>query len=175
MFDGFNSQPTLRGQNLLLRPLAAEDYSSLYSVASDPLLWQGHPAKDRYQEDQFKVFFKEALESSGALLALDIERAEVIGTSRFFPYPKDTDQIEIGWSFLARSQWGGKTNAEMKWLMINHAFGSFDRVYFRVDANNLRSQKSILKIGAIQIDSDVSASGAKWFHYCIRSADVDAG
>jgi len=175
MFEGFNSQPTLRGQNLLLRPLTPEDYPSLYKVAADPLLWQGHPAKDRYQEDQFKVFFDEALKSKGALLALDIESAEVVGTSRFFPYPKDTNQLEIGWSFLARSHWGGKTNAEMKWLMINHVFRDFDRVYFRVDATNLRSQKSILKIGATQIDSNVSATGEEWFHYCIRRDDVDPG
>jgi hypothetical protein len=45
----FDFQPTLKGELLELRPLRAEDFHSLYAVASDPRIWEQHPIRDRYQ------------------------------------------------------------------------------------------------------------------------------
>jgi len=64
----FNFQPTLKGELLELRPLRAEDYHDLYAVAADPLIWEQHPSRDRYKEEVFKSFFREALESAAALI-----------------------------------------------------------------------------------------------------------
>jgi hypothetical protein len=44
----FELQPVLRGEIIELRPLRAEDFPALYDVASDPLIWEQHPASDRY-------------------------------------------------------------------------------------------------------------------------------
>jgi hypothetical protein len=71
----FDFQPTLKGELLELRPLRAEDFDDLYAVASDPLIWEQHPIRDRYKEEVFKSFFREALESGGALIVID-SRAE---------------------------------------------------------------------------------------------------
>ena len=60
----FDLQPTLRGELLELRPLRAEDFRALYAVASDPLVWEQHPANDRYKEEVFRQFFREALASA---------------------------------------------------------------------------------------------------------------
>ena len=57
----FDLQPTLRGELLQLRPLQAADYAALYAVASDPLLWEQHPARTRYQEPVFQKLFQESL------------------------------------------------------------------------------------------------------------------
>lgn len=38
----FDFQPKLRGRLLVLRPLLASDFSDLYGVASDPLIWEQH-------------------------------------------------------------------------------------------------------------------------------------
>src|SRR5207244_5707076 len=78
----FDLQPTLRGELLELRPLRPEDFDDLYAVASDPLIWEQHPSNDRYKEEVFKVFFREALELGGALVALDLKDGRVIGWSR---------------------------------------------------------------------------------------------
>ncbi len=56
----FDLQPVLEGELLRLRPLRPEDFHDLYAVASDPLIWEQHPASDRYKEDVFKEFFREA-------------------------------------------------------------------------------------------------------------------
>ncbi len=111
----FDPQPILESELLGLRPLRPEDFHDLYAVASDPLIWV-HPIKDRYKEEVFKGFFREVLESGGALIAIDSKDGQVIGSSRFHVYDKEKSEIEIGWTFLARSHWDGSYNMEMKQL-----------------------------------------------------------
>ena len=127
---GFELQPHLVGELLELRPLRPEDWEDLFEVASDPMIWEQHPAHDRWQEEVFKEFFQGALESGGAFVAIDRKTQEVIGSSRYFGYDPEKGEIEIGWTFLARSHWGGKYNGEMKRLMLDHAFQFVDSVVF---------------------------------------------
>lgn len=63
----FDFQLSLKGERLELRPLRAEDFDPPYAVASDPLIWEQHPAKDRYKEDVFREFFREALQAGGGV------------------------------------------------------------------------------------------------------------
>src|SRR5919205_731532 len=139
----FDLQPTLRGELLLLRPLRTEDFDSLFAVASDPLIWEQHPASDRYKEEVFREFFCEAMESSGAFIAIDSKDGQVIGSSRFHGYNEEKREIEIGWTFLARSHWGGIYNREMKQLMLQHAFRFVSNVIFLVGRQNVRSQRAV--------------------------------
>jgi RimJ/RimL family protein N-acetyltransferase len=149
----FDLQPVLQGRNLRLRPLRPEDFHDLYAVASDPLIWEQHPIKNRYKEEVFKEFFREALESRGALVAIDFKDGQVIGSSRFHGYDEEKSEIEIGWTFLARSRWGGIYNWEMKQLMLRHAFRFVNSVIFLVGPQNLRSQRALEKIGAVGVGS----------------------
>src|SRR5580704_13977259 len=109
----FEFQPILKGHLVELKPLRAEDYHDLYLVAADPLIWEQHPVNDRYKEEAFRAFFQEALDSGGALIAIDAQRSQAIGSSRFHGYNEEKGEIEIGWTFLARSHWGGVYNGEM--------------------------------------------------------------
>ena len=149
----FDRQPLLKGRLLELRPLRPGDYQQLYAVASDPLIWEQHPANDRYKEDVFRAFFGEALESGGALIAIDSKDGRVIGSSRFHGYDEHRSEIEIGWTFLARSHWGGSYNGEMKQLMLRHAFQFVTNVIFVIGPQNFRSQKAVEKIGGIRAGS----------------------
>ena len=155
----FDLQPTLKGELILLRPLRPEDFQDLFAVASDPLIWEQHPSNDRYKEEVFREFFREALESGGALVAIDSRDQRIIGSSRFHGYEEGKSEIEIGWTFLARSHWGGAVNGEMKRLMLRHAFGFVDTVVFLVGPRNVRSQKALEKIGAVRAGSRVDGRG----------------
>jgi RimJ/RimL family protein N-acetyltransferase len=166
----FDLQPTLRGELLTLRPLRPEDFPDLYAVASDPLLWAQHPAHDRWQGEVFKAFFREALASGSALIALDAKDGRIIGSSRFHGYNREQSEIEIGWTFLARSYWGGAYNGEMKQLMLRHAFQFVNRVIFVVGIQNVRSQKALEKIGAVRVGSRPDASGRDSFVYQIAAS-----
>jgi RimJ/RimL family protein N-acetyltransferase len=148
--QAFELQPHLAGELLELRPLRPEDWESLFAVASDPLIWEQHPARDRYKEEVFKDFFREALESGGALVVIDRKTQKIIGSSRYFGFEPGKSEVEIGWTFLARSHWGGKYNGELKRLMLGHAFKFVESVVFLIGPANLRSQRAVEKIGGVR-------------------------
>jgi len=141
-------QPVLEGERLLLRPLTKADWGALYAVASDRELWAVHPSHDRWQEPVFRAFFEDALAHGGAVAIVDKASGAVIGSSRFQGHdPAGEGEVEIGWSFLARSYWGSGYNAEFKRLMLEHAFRFVGRVTFRVGADNVISRKAMANIG----------------------------
>lgn len=159
-------QPTLTGELLTLRPLKPEDFDDLYAVASDPLIWEQHPVPDRYKEDVFREFFRDAVESGGALVVIDAKDGKVIGSSRFHGYDQERSEIEIGWTFLARSHWGGVYNREMKQLMLRHAFRFVDSVVFLIGPNNLRSRRAVEKIGGVLVGTKPDPRG--WVNVVYR-------
>ena len=165
----FDLQPVLRGERLWLRPLRPDDWEALFAVASDPLIWEQHPAADRYKEEVFRGFFQQALDSGGAFAVLDARTNRVIGSSRFHGYNEEKGEIEIGWTFLARAYWGGVHNRELKQLMLRHAFGYVTRVIFLVGPGNRRSQRALEKIGAVRAGSRINERGEESFAYEIRA------
>src|SRR4249919_515046 len=146
----FDLQPHLKGELIELRPLTPNDWDELFAVASDSLIWEQHPEPDRYREDVFRIFFRDALESGGAFVIVDRKAQRIIGSTRFYGYDPEKSEIEIGWTFLARKYWGGRYNREMKRLMLEHAFQFVETVIFHIGENNIRSQKATERIGAIR-------------------------
>ena len=140
-------QPTLSGERLLLRPLAPGDWDALYAVASDPLIWELHPAHDRWQEPVFREYFANALKFKGAVVVIDRASDAIVGSSRWQGFDPVRSSVEIGWTFLARSHWGGAWNRELKRLMIGHALRHVELVEFQVGESNLRSRRAMEKIG----------------------------
>jgi len=163
----FDLQPALKGKLLALRPLRPEDFQDLYAVASDPLIWEQHPRSDRYQEEVFRKFFADAIDSRGALIAIDLQDGRVIGSSRFHGYYPEKSEIEIGFTFLARSHWGGTYNREMKQLMMEHAFQFVENVIFVIGPRNFRSRKAVEKIGGVLIGTKPDANGRESVVYRI--------
>lgn len=147
----FDQQPVLENHLLMLRPLREEDFEDLFRVASDPLIWEQHPAKDRCQKQVFELFFKDAIASAGAFAVIDKKTGQIAGSTRFQPVKETQNAIEIGWTFLARQYWGGYYNKEMKTLMMDYAFNFVDNVLFYINENNIRSQKAVEKIGGIRV------------------------
>ena len=166
----FELQPTLRGELVELRPLGEDDFAELYAVASDPLIWEQHPASDRYKEDVFREFFSGALESGGAFIVSDAKTGRVIGSTRFFGYDEEQGEIEIGWTFLARSHWGGLYNGEMKQLMLAHAFKFVESVVFLVGPDNMRSRRAVEKIGGVLDGSRPNGVGRDSVVYRINAS-----
>ena len=145
-------QPTLDGDRLLLRPLEAGDWDALYGVARDPLIWEVHPAHDRWREPVFRAFFADALAGGGALVVIDKASGAIIGSSRWQGHDPAGSIVEIGWTFLARSHWGGPFNRELKAMMLRHAFGWVRTVEFRIGETNGRSRRAMEKIGGVLTD-----------------------
>lgn len=143
-------QPTLTGERVLIRPLREDDWDEMFAVAADPLIWELHPVRDRYMEPVFREFFDGAIASKSAFAFVDRASGRIIGSSRYHGYDPETREIEIGWTFLSREFWGGSYNAEVKRLLLDHAFRFADVVVFIVGESNYRSQRAMEKIGGVR-------------------------
>lgn len=167
----FEFRPTLRGELVELVPLEPEHFEALYAVASDPKIWEQHPKWDRYKRDVFEKFFAERLAWGGGLLAKDRATGAVIGSSSF---KQHGDAMEIGWTFLARTYWGGRYNGEMKRLMLRHAFRYVSRVVFVIGPNNIRSRTAVTRIGGEFLMEGLNEDGSPRVTYKIDRSDFEA-
>jgi N-acetyltransferase len=145
--------------------------SALHAVAADPGIWAQHPMKDRHREEVFRPYFETLLRSREALVALDRATGAIIGMSRFHAYDPQRSEVEIGWTFLARSHWGGTYNRELKTLMLSHAFRFVRFVVFLVSPENIRSQRAIEKLGAVRFGSRPDDAGRENVAYRIESTE----
>jgi RimJ/RimL family protein N-acetyltransferase len=145
-------QPTLTGPTVILRPISGDDWSELFAAGADPEIWKVHPIPDRYTEPAFRKYFDDAVESKMAFVFVDRSTSRLIGSSRYYGHDPERSEIEIGWTFIVRSHWGGATNREVKRLMLDHAFKFVDTVVFWVGEKNWRSQRAMTKIGGVKRD-----------------------
>jgi len=147
-----NIQPILENDFVKLIPLEENDFESLFSVVSDPKIWEQHPNKDRYKREVFQNFFKGAMESKGAFKIVEKNTGEIAGSTRFYDYNPEDSSIFIGYTFYARKFWGSKLNPQVKKLMLDYIFQFVDKVNFHVGKDNIRSQKAMEKLGAKKVD-----------------------
>jgi RimJ/RimL family protein N-acetyltransferase len=146
-----NLQPFLENDTIQLIPLQASDFEALYHVASDPLIWEQHPNKNRYQKAIFQNFFDGALLSKGAFVIVDKETNAIIGSTRFYDWNSEEKSVLIGYTFYGRNYWGSKYNPMIKKMMLDYAFQFVDHVYFHVGTENIRSQIAMERLGAIKV------------------------
>jgi RimJ/RimL family protein N-acetyltransferase len=143
-------QPTLIGPTVTIKPISADDWTELFAAGADPEIWRVHPVSDRYTEPAFRKFFDSAVNSKMGFVFVDRVTGRLIGSSRYHGYEPALGEIEIGWTFIVRSHWGGRANREVKRLMLDHAFTFVDTVIFWVGHQNWRSQGAMTKIGGVK-------------------------
>lgn len=146
-----NLQPILENESVKLQPLQESDFEALYQVASDPLIWEQHPNKDRYKREVFQNFFEGAMISGGAFIIIDKKTNSVIGSTRFYDLDETEKSILIGYTFYGRDYWGSTYNQTVKKLMLDYIFQFVDKVLFHIGAQNIRSQKAIERLGALKV------------------------
>jgi RimJ/RimL family protein N-acetyltransferase len=142
-------QPTLEGELVTIRPTVREDWDDMFAVASDPLIWEVHPARDRWQEPVFRKYFEDALASGGGVTILDKASGRIIGASRYAFPDQSRDEVEVGWTFIARKYWGGTYNREIKRLMLDHIHRFVQGAVFVIGQDNVRSRRAMEKIGGV--------------------------
>ncbi len=147
-----NLQPTLENDKAILYPLQEADFEKLYAVASDPLIWEQHPNKDRWQREVFRTFFDGALQSKGAFKIIDKATGKLAGSTRIYDYDEQNKSILIGYTFFGRAFWGKGLNLSVKALLLDYLFDFVEQVYFHIGAVNVRSQIAIERLGATKVD-----------------------
>lgn len=150
------AQPTLTGEHIVLRPLAASDRQALLDAAADGELWN---LKVTVVPDERTVdaYLDTALQGHAAGTVMPfaiVERASgrVIGSTRFWKIDRNNRKLEIGHTWLSASAQRTRANTEAKWLLLAYAFDTLQcvRVQFTTDELNEKSRAAILRLGAKQ-------------------------
>ena len=144
----------LTGRFIRLEPFS-EDLKSEIRVAidCDPETWAIMPINPMGKgfDDYWRVA---CYAPPNERLAYAIRRhfdERIVGMSSYYTALTAQGGVEIGTSFLQPAVRGGPINVEAKLLMLAHAFDSgAERVQFRVDTRNLRSQAAVEKLGAVR-------------------------
>ncbi len=146
-------QPTLANEYVQIIPLKEADFDELFAIASDKLLWEQHPEKDRYKKEVFEDFFKTAIASKSAFKVIDVKTGNTIGSTRYYEYNEKEKSVAIGYTFIDRKYWATPYNRALKNLMINYAFQFVESIIFHVGDTNFRSQKAVEKLGALHTET----------------------
>lgn len=157
---------TLQGKHVQLEPLQPNHVEGLVAASvGDPELYRWSPVPQTKEEAEAYVQTALAWRDAGTAVSFAIVRVQdglVIGSTRFFnlerwAWPpnhplherKTPDACEIGYTWYARTAIRTAANTEAKFLMLRHAFESWEvvRVCFHTDARNARSRTAIERIG----------------------------
>ena len=156
-----NLQPTFINEIVQIVPLKESDFDDLFTIASDKLLWEQHPEKERYKKEVFQEFFNVAIASESAFKFVDVKTGNPIGTSRYYEFKETESSIAIGYTFIERKYWATPYNRAIKNLMINYAFQFVESIIFHVGDTNFRSQKAVEKLGAIRTETILNKETGK--------------
>lgn len=147
----------LSGELVAIEPLSAEHASGLLDAADaeDVFAWLPYPRPADLEGA--RTWIADALADRDAdrrlpFAVLDAGDRSVVGSTSYWDFDAHNAHVEIGSTWLSRTAWGTGRNAETKLLMMSHAFEALglERVAFRTDMRNERSQCAIERLGAVK-------------------------
>jgi RimJ/RimL family protein N-acetyltransferase len=156
-YAGWPASPStlLRGERVVLEPLAREHTGPLLEAAGDPRIWAYMPLDPTASRAHFDRFVADALERAAAGLEAPYcvrvrETGRVVGSTRYLALRPEHRGLEIGWTWLSPAAWGTGVNVEAKLLLLTHAFETLRcmRVEFKTDARNERSRAALAALPA---------------------------
>ena len=148
-------QLNLETNAFFLEQTTSTDFEPLYEIASNPVVWEQHPEKDRWKRPIFSAFFQGAMENDlGCFTIRDKSAGIVIGTTRFYSHDVERDAVRLGYTFLCPTYWGSGANQVTKEALLEHAFTVVGNVHFDIGKDNFRSRKAVEKLGAVECAGD---------------------
>lgn len=143
----------LEGKNIKLIPLEKEHFPQLLEAASNQEIWEltsvNYSNPDIFFSNNNKALADKEEGTVYPFVILDKQNDSIIGTTRFLEISKADKKLEIGVTWLKKEYWGTRANLECKYLLLEYSFENMkmNRVQFRAKSDNIRSRKSIEKIG----------------------------
>ena len=134
--------------------LDLSNYDHLIFIAKQDKLIQFSPS-DISTPESLKEYVQEAVDgyyhkTTIPFIIYDKTKQEYAGSTRFGLIDWKNKVLHIGWTWIGKQFQGTGLNKQMKFLMLQYAFGvlQFEKVEFRIDERNMQSRKAIQKIGA---------------------------
>ncbi len=150
-------QVELHGDLVTIEPLRIEHASDILVAADTEEVFAWLPYSRPTDLDQARAWIEGALADRAAnrrlpLAILAADDGSLIGSTSYWDFDAGNAHVEIGSTWLSRSRWRTGCNVEAKLLLLTHAFETLEleRVAFRTDLLNERSQRAIETLGAIK-------------------------
>lgn len=144
----------LRGDLVTIEPLGVEHAAGLLAAADAEEVFAWLPYARPADLDQARAWIDGALADRLAdrrfpFAVLDAKGGSVVGSTSYWDFDAHNAHVEIGSTWLNRISWGTGRNADAKLLLMTHAFETLglERVSFRTDIHNERSQRAIERLG----------------------------
>jgi len=151
-----NENIILEGEKVKLTPMEMEHADGLWQAAMPDIIWSYMATKIRTKEEM-KGAIKTAISERDKgtqypFAVFDKERSQIIGSTRYIDISEDNKSLEIGWTWYHPDVWRTQVNTECKLLLLEHAFETLkiNRVQWKTDIRNIRSQTAIARLGAIK-------------------------
>lgn len=145
---------SLEGRFVRLEPFESELKEPIRAaIDCDPATWAIMPINPMGAgfEDYWSIACGACPDERMAYAIRLRSEQRIVGMSSYYTSLASQRGIEIGTSFLHPDVRGGAVNPETKLLMLGHAFDAgAQRVQFRVDTRNQRSQAAVAKLGAVR-------------------------
>ncbi len=109
-------------------------------------------SKEMLQSEINKAIEERELGSQYPFAVLHKGKNEIVGSTRFLDISTANKSAEIGFTWYHPSVWRTNVNTQCKYLMLTHAFDNWklNRVFFKTDLRNIRSQEAIARLGAVK-------------------------
>ena len=151
----FSSELTLENDSILLRPLSIKDIDIIEQISYNKELGEfGARVKNRNDLVDYFDFCLNAKKEKELypLIIINRKNNKPIGLTMFGNISFQSKRIEIGWTWIGEKFQGTGINAICKGLLLDYCFDNLKlrRVEFKIDINNIKSQKAIEKIGAFK-------------------------
>lgn len=151
----FSSELILENESILMRPLTIDDMDKIESISYSKALGEfGARVKNRSHLTDYFNFCLHAKQEMELypLIIIRKEDGDPIGLTMFGNISFQHKRLEIGWTWIGEKYQGTGINAICKRLLLDYSFDILDlrRVEFKIDINNLKSQRAIEKIGAFK-------------------------
>lgn len=147
--------PVLRGEHVVLEPLALSHVPGLQAAVVDGELWKLTYTTVPTPGDML-AFVESAIadRASGIGFPFAVLDASgtVVGSTRFGHMARAHRRVEIGWTWYAARAQRTAVNTEAKLLLLRHAFEAMDCicVQFMTHHSNEASRAAIARLGAKQ-------------------------
>ncbi|MFG1651271.1 bifunctional pyridoxamine 5'-phosphate oxidase family protein/GNAT family N-acetyltransferase [Micromonospora sp. NPDC049275] len=145
----------LRGEHVLLEPLAPSHAEDLYAATTDPEVWQhlgGRQPVDATEMGNVIEAYLSACHRGERVPWVQrcAVTGAVVGTTSYYEIDPERRSVGIGHTWLGRPWWRTGINTEAKLLLLGRAFDDLGavRVVWHTDIRNARSQAAIERLGA---------------------------
>ena len=152
----FNEQLILEDELVRIEPLEEKHYELLLPTALQKELWLYTIQQINSPED-FKNYFNTALkereqQKSYPFVYFNKQTQQYVGSTRYLNIDFANRRLEIGSTWLHSSLHGKGFNKHCKFLLLSYGFEQLqlNRIELKTSHLNLKSQKAMLKIGAVQ-------------------------